>query len=670
VGELLEVARGQLAVRVPIRDRLPLLGEAEAAAHGVRGLGQDRAVRGAAAPADRTPPPVEEGEGDAVAAAERGQRPLGEVQLPVRGEVAAVLVRVAVPDHDRLRPPALVEVARVGGVREEALHDRGGGVEVLHRLEQRHHVEGVCDPGVLRQEQDREDVARPPGHAHDAGVDGGRPHPRVGPADEAGKLERVVRGRAEVEDGGGEGPRAQDLARQDPDALLLGRGRVVEARAVAPEDLRERFGVAAGVLAQVQRREVEAEDLGLGHEGREPARGQPLALVGPQALLHEAEVPEEGPGRSVGARARAMVGPPGSPRGLERRPELAVDERHLLAVGLADVALGRAARLVGEERRVGGHALRELGRHPVLLGRAQQSAHPVQGAPVEPQDHRPVLPQRLLGHGRGDVRVAVAVAADPAPEAEEERHVERALRVLVGEGAAELGRDLGGEVEERRLEVVEAVAHLVDYGGAAGARGLGLPERDDLLAEEVGGALRLVGGRRPLVEEAQGVRDPPLLGEDGPAGGLGGMGGQHRPDLELPHQLLHLVGREPLLLQLPHRRGQRLAHGLSPGARVPSALAEDAHPLLLLGQVDELEVAGEGLHHDLRLVEGHLQRPGQQTLARVRAPRAVGLGQGPDLLHEVEERPSFLLDDRLAEEVPEEVDLLAQRIADLAHLSS
>ena len=75
--------------------------------HRARRLRQDGLVARAAAAADRAAAAVEQAQRDAVLRARSGveqldQRDLGAVQLPVAGEEAAVLVAVAVAEHDVL----------------------------------------------------------------------------------------------------------------------------------------------------------------------------------------------------------------------------------------------------------------------------------------------------------------------------------------------------------------------------------------------------------------------------------------------------------------------------------------------------------------------------------------------------------------------------------------
>ncbi len=81
--------------------------------------------------------------------------------------------------------------------------------------------------------------------------------------------------------------------------LLFGPGSVVVGHAVALENLAQGGREALGVLAHVERGQMEAEDLGLTHQGGETAIGQTCGAVGAQAVLHQAQVGDELPGGAV-----------------------------------------------------------------------------------------------------------------------------------------------------------------------------------------------------------------------------------------------------------------------------------------------------------------------------------------------------------------------------------
>jgi hypothetical protein len=93
-------------VRVLRRDHLALLGQAELPVHRAGRLREDRLVARPAAASDRAAAAVEQAQRDAVVAPQAGEQidqvDLGAIQLPGAGEAAAVLVAVAVGQHDVL----------------------------------------------------------------------------------------------------------------------------------------------------------------------------------------------------------------------------------------------------------------------------------------------------------------------------------------------------------------------------------------------------------------------------------------------------------------------------------------------------------------------------------------------------------------------------------------
>ena len=274
--------------------------------------------------------------------------------------------------------------------------------------------------------------------------------------------------------------------------------------------------------------------------------------------------------------------------------------------------------------------------------------------------------QRLLGRGDRNRGVAVAVAADPAREAQEAVGHRRA-GVMAGHGALERGRDLGGEIVERRLEVVEAVPDLVHGVGTVGARLFRLPQRHQLLAQCLERCALLLGCPRLGIERPQQLRDPRQLGEHRAPLGLGRVRGEDRLDQQPVDERRELGLGDARVPQLADRGLDRLGHRPARARGFALAPAQHAHALALLGQVDELEVRGERLQHAARLGERQAFDPLQQPLAGCLVPGAVRLGQGTHLLDEVEERLALLLDDRLPEQVPEPVDVLAQTVALARH---
>jgi hypothetical protein len=134
--------------------------------------------------------------------------------------------------------------------------------------------------------------------------------------------------------------------------------------AVPTQHLRDRAGVPVAVLPQVEARQVEAEDLGLPHQGRQASGGQPLRAVRGEATLQEAEVRQQLVRAGIGAGADAVVGPPRPAARLQCRPQLAVDVQQLLSVGLPAVALLGPLRLFPERGRRLGAGSRRAPRPP------------------------------------------------------------------------------------------------------------------------------------------------------------------------------------------------------------------------------------------------------------------------------------------------------------------
>ena len=183
----------------------------------------------------------------------------------------------------------------------------------------------------------------------------------------------------------------------------------------------------------------------------------------------------------------------------------------------APVAGERAAQLLGDAD----HPRRDRQLVDQLLDRLQVDAQ------------RPVRVQRddLAGDVRGDERVAVAVAADPRPQHQ------RPGVVRDGEPdgaclALELADELGDGVAGQLLQVPADRARLVRDRRLARADLVGLPQQVDEPRD-----LLVV---RPAVER---LADPAQHPQHRLARRLGGVRGEHRPQLEPLQGVLHLGAR-------------------------------------------------------------------------------------------------------------------------------
>src|SRR5205823_2944582 len=140
-----------------------------------------------------------------------------------------------------------------------------------------------------------------------------------------------------------------------------------------------------------------------------------------------------------------------------------------------------------------------------------------------------------------------------------------------------------------------------------------------------------VGG----VGVVQQLGDLAQLGQHGAAGGLGGVGGEDGSYAEVGGGLAQVLGIG--VLEHVGGAGQDAALGRAPGAQLAAAVD-------LLGDIGEVEVGGEG--------PDQLGGGGQVGLAQEPGGGlAVGPGQGPYALDQVQQLVAFLADEGLAEEV-------------------
>ena len=340
------------------------------------------------------------------------------MEAPGRREEAAILVRVAVADHHLLRVTPRREVLAICRLREEALEDRRRGAEIRDRLEERDDVDASRHARVAREQEHLEHVARAARHADHVAVDGRGTELFLRAADEAQELDRLVRRDREVQPLWGQRPARGELAREDRDTVCLAERPVVGYVAPGGEDLGDGGLVARGVLPDVECREVEPERADLRDERAELAPRESRPTMPAQAVAHEHEVAQQ----LIRARVRSAWQRPRATdlrvglHALERDAEPLVDDHHLPAIRLLGKALACALDLAWKERRVVAHARLEVGADAQALGAAQVPVHPLDRAPVEPEDRALLLEKRRSRDLRRDERVAVAVAADPAPE--------------------------------------------------------------------------------------------------------------------------------------------------------------------------------------------------------------------------------------------------------------
>ncbi len=327
----------------------------------------------------------------------------------------------------------------------------------------------------------------------------------------------------------------------------------------------------------------------------------------------------------------------------KRQLQLLPDAGGLEAVGLLGVQPLVAGADLGEALQVGAEGVQELvGGAGVADGVRQEAAQLVDHLQGVVDAVLVLEDQDVPGHLGCDVRVAVAVAADPGAEGEGAG--------LVGEPDAHAGQFRGEVLEHvahgarvQLVQVVDGVAGLVGRFGAYDAQLVGLPHQVDVLGQPGVVAASVGLDDRGLQERG----DAAQLVEDRAAGGLGGVGREHRADVEVGDRLTQVLGVG--VLEAVGGTGQEAALGGALGAQLAASVD-------LLGDVGQMEVGGEGADQ----LGGGLQFNAAQELG---GGFTVLASEAADLLDQFEQLRTLLSHEGLAEEVTQSPDVGAQLAA-------
>ena len=269
-----EMADRDPGIGVVLGDHLALLGDLETAVESTRREAEDRPVGRPAAAPDRPAATMEEGQLHAMAPGGRDERGLGAVDQPVRGEVARLLVRIGIAEHDFLAiapPPDVLAVVRLG---QDRIEDLARRLERRRVLEERDDVECQAavrsdDPGRACELDDRSNVHGDRGEADDVALD-------------RRLAEAALECRARPE-------RIDDLGGRDARGRLSG-GRAVARRRgsrllLLRRQCRQRRPVDRAVLADLEAGEMEPERRQLPAEVLGLAPRNPAESVADERLL-------------------------------------------------------------------------------------------------------------------------------------------------------------------------------------------------------------------------------------------------------------------------------------------------------------------------------------------------------------------------------------------------
>ena len=314
----------------------------------------------------------------------------------------------------------------------------------------------------------------------------------------------------------------------------------------------------------------------------------PLEAVGDERVLHLGQLGVELGGVRVPAADRRRL--PGQ-RGAGATQPLG-DEPEALSVGLVREAPAEQPVGLGERLGVAGRDAARARRDAIPgRGRRERLHQPRGDRLVAVEDVLGLDPQRPLGHVRGHLRVAVPVAADPAPPVQVRPDARRARPRPPGigrgaqaaprgrgrrvQGAVERPVEAGHDREQRRIEDRHRRAHLVERGGRHGAQVGGAPQERDLLAQPAPD-LAILGRREARVVQA--LQQPGAAAQRDqrrPPAGLGRVRGQDQRDGQPAEQLVEPAVVRAAAAQHDHglghgivearRRGPRARVGAAPG---------------------------------------------------------------------------------------------------------
>ena len=455
-----------------------------------------------------------------------------------------------------------------------------------------------------------------------------------------------------------------ELGHQPADPLLLIHLPVGGRHLEIAGQLIEGIAVARALLANVEAGQAEREGVHLGDQVVQRLTAQACALealvdqleIGAE-LVHGSVVQLRSRGSRHGAlvpevrlgRARFMGGiPSGSCLLLvagQRQPQPLNDVADLEAIGLQPVA-GRplfvdlreaeAVHLEGFEQ--GSTDLAPLHRNAQLI------------AEVFHRRQVAIQHQLALVGGRppsdiwSDRGVAVPVGSHPGAEGAEGVARGQDIGVVGAQGRANPLAQLGHRLKQHLLEVVQGVIHLVEDRRLELVQFVRAPPEADFFLELLAQVVALLRVQQLTLLQLLNQRGhTPLLVADGVANDLRGVGREHQTDVELLQELLDLSRRHPEAAQageqLPEGRGCGLARqgrhkGIAELFRVVGPQAGQIAVFLdvLLEDVDQLEIEGEGAGSGNRLREIHVSDQLDDPLGRrlrrlIRSPAVDAVAQ-------------------------------------------
>ncbi len=463
---------------------------------------------------------------------------------------------------------------------EQLAQDGPDRLQIADRLEQGHETESG-DPGgeidqadVAGENRRGEDVVDALGHRDDVALDDVVAVLVHAVAQDLEQCPGLV-GLARL--GCGERPgRAEFVGEQRRPTRLVEPGVV---RADRFEELGKCGVMFRGVLTDVERGEMEADEPDETSHPGEASVGDQRATGGLQRTSEHVEI--------LGELGRAAVGPrPG--RGLGGLQQTLVHDGEALPVGLAGTQRPESGPNLREVLVVGLELGLQFGRDRAnRTGDAELGRQLLDLSDQQPQRPGPLEVEHLAGGLRFHVGVAVAITADPRPEAHRlGSGIE--LETEGAKGCVDVVEEFRHPLLQHLAEEVQDGSGLVDGIRFLASKLVGLPDHVEEFVDAAVDASddRLVVLGHPLFDEKGDLGE---LVEDRPARGLGRVRGEHGIQLHLVDGGGDVVRGET---QFDETRN-RLGDPFGPGGAI---LGEVVDAVDLLRRVRKMEVGREGPH--------------------------------------------------------------------------
>jgi hypothetical protein len=134
---------------------------------------------------------------------------------------------------------------------------------------------------------------------------------------------------------------------------------------------------------------------------------------------------------------------------------------------------------------------------------------------------------------------------------------------------------------------------------------------------------------------------------------------EYRHDGQVVEERLYFYGRQSFRGQAINRGGDCFIHRFVMLLSAAGSFPHYPHSFFFLRQVDQLEVGIERFDDRACLADRQVVDNPKQMATRSRVTRAASLRQPANSLDQIVDRWPFLLVDRLAEQVTQQVDLFA-----------